>query len=107
MAFGKHSKNIFCVCEIANLFHVKHEIFSLIFLLQVIFTSLLPSQWPSVTYNMISPLIRHNSEMAFVIRKIAHQWYSGFPVNTTGRTERKENITSQKYVSYEYANIAL
>ena len=44
MAFGKHSKNIFCVCEIANLFHVKHEIFSLIFLLQVIFTSLLPSQ---------------------------------------------------------------
>ena len=44
MAFGKHSKNIFCVCEIANLFHVKQEIFSLIFLLQVIFTSLLPSQ---------------------------------------------------------------
>ena len=44
MAVGKHSKNIFFVCEIANLFHVKHEIFSLIFLLQVIFTSLLPSQ---------------------------------------------------------------
>ena len=44
MAVGKHSKNIFFVREIANLFHVKHEIFSLIFLLQVIFTSLLPSQ---------------------------------------------------------------
>ena len=44
MAFGKHSKNIFCVCEIANLFYVKRELFSLIFLLQVIFTSLLPSQ---------------------------------------------------------------
>ena len=44
MAFGKHRKNIFCVCEIANLFYVKRELFSLIFFLQVIFFSLLPIQ---------------------------------------------------------------